>query len=53
VTLLAADPELRARIGERGREFALRELRWSRNVDRIVELCDLARSAALDPSRDR
>ena len=29
---LAADPELRARIGRRGREFALRNLDWAKNV---------------------
>jgi glycosyltransferase involved in cell wall biosynthesis len=38
VALLARDPALRARIGERGHQFALRELRWSNNVERIVEL---------------
>jgi glycosyltransferase involved in cell wall biosynthesis len=38
VERLAADPALRAAIGARGREFALRELRWSKNVERIVEL---------------
>jgi glycosyltransferase involved in cell wall biosynthesis len=38
VELLAGDPELRASIAARGREFALRELRWSKNVERIVEL---------------
>jgi glycosyltransferase involved in cell wall biosynthesis len=38
VTLLADDPELRARLGERGRAFALRELQWSKNVERMVDL---------------
>ena len=38
IALLAANPELGARVGEGGRAFALRELRWSRNVDRIVDL---------------
>ena len=32
---LAADPELRRRIGEQGRAFALRELGWERVVDRV------------------
>jgi glycosyltransferase involved in cell wall biosynthesis len=35
---LARDPALRERMGEAGRRFALRELRWSRAVDGIVEL---------------
>jgi glycosyltransferase involved in cell wall biosynthesis len=38
VALLARDPALRTHIGERGHQFALRELRWSNNVERIVEL---------------
>jgi glycosyltransferase involved in cell wall biosynthesis len=38
VARLAADAELRAELGEGGRAFALRELRWSRNVDRVVDL---------------
>jgi hypothetical protein len=38
VALLAADPSLRERIGARGRDFALRELRWPRAVDRILDL---------------
>lgn len=41
VNLLAADPELRASIGARGREFALRELRWSRVGGQIAELYEL------------
>jgi glycosyltransferase involved in cell wall biosynthesis len=35
---LAADPALRSRIGEAGRAFALRELRWSSSVDRLEAL---------------
>ena len=38
VALLAADAELREAVGARGREFALRELRWSRTVGRVVDL---------------
>jgi glycosyltransferase involved in cell wall biosynthesis len=38
VALLAANPELRVEVGEGGRAFALRELRWSRNVDQIIDL---------------
>ena len=38
VSRLAADPELRRRIGEQGRAFALRELRWARTVDRVEAL---------------
>jgi glycosyltransferase involved in cell wall biosynthesis len=49
VERLAADPELRTSIGARGREFALRELRWSRNVERIVELYDGKYAASAYP----
>ena len=35
VARLADDRELRRNIGEQGRAFALRELRWSRVVDKI------------------
>jgi glycosyltransferase involved in cell wall biosynthesis len=35
VARLADGPELRRSIGEQGRAFALRELQWSRVVDRI------------------
>ncbi len=38
VARLVADPELRRRIGEGGRDFALRELGWARSVDRVEEL---------------
>ncbi len=38
VTRLAADPALRARLGEAGRAFALRELRWSPSVDKLEAL---------------
>jgi glycosyltransferase involved in cell wall biosynthesis len=37
---LADDTDRRARIGEAGKAFALRELRWSRVVDRIDALYD-------------
>jgi glycosyltransferase involved in cell wall biosynthesis len=37
---LAADPELRARIGRRGREFALRNLDWTKNVAAIPTFYD-------------
>jgi glycosyltransferase involved in cell wall biosynthesis len=38
VRLLVANPELGARIGEAGRAFALRELRWSKNIEPVVHL---------------
>lgn len=37
---LAADPELRTRIGRRGREFALRNLDWAKNVAVIPTFYD-------------
>jgi glycosyltransferase involved in cell wall biosynthesis len=37
---LAADPELRTRIGRRGREFALRNLDWAKNVAVIPSFYD-------------
>jgi hypothetical protein len=37
---LAADPELGARIGRRGREFALRNLDWAKNVAVIPSFYD-------------
>jgi glycosyltransferase involved in cell wall biosynthesis len=40
VAMLAENPDLRARLGKRGRAFALRELRWSRNADVVVRLYD-------------
>jgi glycosyltransferase involved in cell wall biosynthesis len=46
VARVASDPALRVRLGEGGRAFALRELRWSTSVDRLEEL--LAATAA-DP----
>jgi glycosyltransferase involved in cell wall biosynthesis len=46
VARVASDPALGARLGEGGRAFALRELRWSASVDRLEEL--LAATAA-DP----
>jgi glycosyltransferase involved in cell wall biosynthesis len=41
VALLAEDPELRRTIGERGRAFAVRELRWSRVGGQVAELYQL------------
>jgi glycosyltransferase involved in cell wall biosynthesis len=38
VAFLADDPTLRTKIGQRGQAFALRELRWSSSVGRIIEL---------------
>jgi glycosyltransferase involved in cell wall biosynthesis len=38
VVRLADDPELRRTIGEEGRRFALRALRWNRTVDKIEAL---------------
>lgn len=38
VARLADDPELRTSIGEQGRAFALRELRWSRSVEKVEAL---------------
>jgi glycosyltransferase involved in cell wall biosynthesis len=38
IARLANDPETRRSIGEEGRAFALRELRWSRVVDKIEAL---------------
>jgi glycosyltransferase involved in cell wall biosynthesis len=38
VARLATDPELRARIGDAGLSFALRELRWPAGVDRVESL---------------
>lgn len=35
---LRNDPELGERIGEEGRAFALRELRWTASVDKVEEL---------------
>jgi glycosyltransferase involved in cell wall biosynthesis len=37
VALLADEPDLRCRLGERGRAFALRELQWSKNVEHVVD----------------
>ena len=38
VERLINDAELRRSLGSNGREFALRELRWSKNVEPIAEL---------------
>jgi glycosyltransferase involved in cell wall biosynthesis len=35
---LAADPELRRKMGEAGREKVLREYDWERKVDQIIEI---------------
>jgi glycosyltransferase involved in cell wall biosynthesis len=43
IALLAQDPVFRASVGERGRAFALRELRWSRNAEAVVGLYDRIR----------
>ena len=43
---LAADPELRARIGRRGREFALRNLDWAKNAAVIPSFYDQCLAAA-------
>jgi glycosyltransferase involved in cell wall biosynthesis len=40
---LAADPAARKLIGARGREFALRHLRWSMSVERVLELYERVR----------
>lgn len=46
VAALIDDAELRAVIGEGGRAFALRELRWSKSVDAVVDLYLRLRGAA-------
>jgi glycosyltransferase involved in cell wall biosynthesis len=46
VEQLAGDPDLRARVGEAGRAFALRELRWTQSVDSLARLLD---EIAADP----
>jgi glycosyltransferase involved in cell wall biosynthesis len=38
IAALADDPELRKRMGQRGRSFALRELQWSKNVQQLIDL---------------
>jgi glycosyltransferase involved in cell wall biosynthesis len=38
VSLLVGDVELRTRLGERGRAFAVRELQWSKNVPEVARL---------------
>ena len=43
ISLLADDSELRTRLGERGRAFALRELQWSKNVNHVVDLYESLR----------
>jgi glycosyltransferase involved in cell wall biosynthesis len=46
VSRLIADPALAAALGARGKQFALRELRWSRNVGAIRDLYDAVGRAA-------
>ena len=48
---LAADPELRARIGQGGRAFALRNLNWTKNVVALPSFYDrcLAETRAATP----
>jgi glycosyltransferase involved in cell wall biosynthesis len=48
VVRLADDPELRRNIGEQGRAFALRELRWSRVVDKVEALYGDIQTNTLD-----
>jgi glycosyltransferase involved in cell wall biosynthesis len=43
VAVLTDDQELRERVGGRGRAFALRELQWSANVQRVIGLYDVVR----------
>ena len=45
ISVLADDPEFRARLGDRGQAFALRELQWSKNVHGVVRLYDQALAA--------
>jgi len=40
IELVRSQPDLAASIGEEGRRFALRELRWSRSVDAVEGLYD-------------
>ncbi len=42
VGMLADDSELRRSLGDRGRAFAVRELRWSTNVRRVARLYEAA-----------
>ena len=47
VRRLHEDAELRARLGANGRAFALRELRWSKNVEPVLELYAEARGRTI------
>lgn len=38
VALLASDAEFRERLGQRGREFAVRTLQWPKSVDQVIDL---------------
>jgi glycosyltransferase involved in cell wall biosynthesis len=42
VSLLADDPDLRMRLGDRGRAFALHKLQWSTNVREVAQLYEEA-----------
>jgi glycosyltransferase involved in cell wall biosynthesis len=48
---LAADPDLRARIGRRGREFALRNLDWAQNVTVIPSFYDRCLAGPRPPAQ--
>jgi glycosyltransferase involved in cell wall biosynthesis len=50
VQRLEADPGLRERLGRHGREFALRELRWSAGVDRLEQLLDEIAASPVAPT---
>jgi glycosyltransferase involved in cell wall biosynthesis len=47
---LTDDPELGKRLGEQGRAFALRELRWTGSVDRVEQLYREIAVAARPPA---
>jgi glycosyltransferase involved in cell wall biosynthesis len=49
IALLDADPNLRARLGQHGRTFALRELQWPKSVDRVLELYGRIGVGPLEP----
>jgi len=45
VELLASDSDMRGRLGQSGRDFALGKLRWSKSVDRLIDLYSLIRDS--------